>query len=144
MKVAPARQYTSTIQPINGTGNYGPNTKCIINIPTSRNTVLVPSESFLKFNISGVTNGAVASNFIRLDKCGAHGVIQRLRVTHGSTLIEDIDNYGNLVALMMALQQTSDSFYDKQNMFAGTSATTYISTTSGESFSNNLFGERLG
>ena len=123
---APARQYTSTIQPINGTGNYGPNTKCIINIPTSRNTVLVPSESFLKFNISGVTNGANASNFIRLDKCGAHGVIQRLRVTHGSTQIEDIDNYGALVSMMMSLQQTTDSFSGKQNLLAGTECAQYV------------------
>lgn len=117
---APARQYTSTVQPTNTTGPYRENTKFIINIPTSPNTVLVPSESFLKFTINGVTVGAADSNSIRLDKCGAHGCIQRLRVTHGSTLIEDLDNYGALVALMMPLQQTTDSFAGKQNVLAGT------------------------
>ncbi len=123
---APARQYTSTCQPTNTTGPYAQNTKFIINIPTSPNTVLVPSESFLKFTINGVTNGAAANNSIRLDKCGAHGCIQRLRVTHGSTLIEDIDNYGALVSLMMPLQQTTDSFAGKQNVLAGTASAQYL------------------
>jgi hypothetical protein len=141
---APARQYTSTVQPLNGTGNYGPNTKCIINIPTSPNTVLVPSESFIKFDIGGITNGAGANNYIRLDKCGAHGVIQRLRVNHGSTQIEDTDDYGALVSQMMALQQTSDSFYGKQNILAGTSAVSFGNATSAEVYSDVLIGERLG
>ena len=141
---APARQYTSTIQPLNGTGNYGPNTKITINIPTAPNTVLVPSESFLKFDIGGVTNGAATNAYIRLDKCGSHGCIQRIRVTHGSTQIEDIDNYGCLVGQMMALQQTTDSFYGKQNIMAGTSAVSFANTTSMETYSDVLIGERLG
>ena len=125
MKVAPARQYTSTIQPQNGTGPYNPNNKIIINIPTSPNTVLVPSESYFKFNIDGIIAAVgTATNFIRLDKPGAHGCIQRVRVTHGSTLIEDIDNYGALVAMLMPLQQTTDSFSGKLNILAGTTSAT--------------------
>lgn len=140
---APARQYTSTCQPLNGIGNYTNNTKCTINIPTSRNTVLVPSESYFKYTLSGVTNGGTASAYIRLDKAGAHGPIQRLRVTHGSTEIENIDSYGNLVGLMMALQQTTDSFQGKQNILAGTSAIAPINTTSLEAFSGLTCGQRI-
>lgn len=146
---APARQYTATVQPLNGTNSYSQNTKITINIPTSPNTVLVPSESFLRFDIGGanggIKTGAVGgTNYIRLDKCGAHGVIQRCRVMHGSTLIEDIDNYGCLVGQMMALQQTTDSFYGKQNIMAGTSAVTYSNAASAEVYSDVLIGERLG
>jgi len=138
---APARQYTSTVQPLNGTGDYKPNSKCIINIPTSPNTVLVPSESYLRFKLGGITNGGALNASIRLDKCGAHGIFQRCRVTHGSTLIEDIDNYGNLVGLMMALQQTTDSFGGKMNILAGT--TSSMGLNSGEAICQTV-GERLG
>ena len=145
---AAARQYTSTVQPQNGTGNYGPNTKCTINIPTSPNTVLVPSESFLKFDIGGITTGAGTTDYIRLDKCGAHGCIQRIKVTHGSTCIEDIDNYGCLASQMMALQQTSDAFYGKQNILVGTSSAAVCNTTTkevyvattGERYANAAYG----
>lgn len=138
---AGARQYTTTIQPENGTGNYGPNTKCRINIPTSPNTVLVPSESYFKFNISGVTADASGS-ILRLDKCGAHGCIQRCRVVHGSVEIQDLDNYGAIVAELMALQQTSDGFSGKQNILAGTSAGFFADTTSKEVVLSTI-GERL-
>jgi len=139
---APARQYTTTVQPENGTGNYGPNTKCRINIPTSPNTVLVPSESFLKFDIGGVTAGAAAVPYIRLDKCGAHGAIQRVRVVHGSTEIQDLDNYGAIVAEMMALQQTSDGFSGKQNVLAGTAPGQFVNGTTNEVLLTTA-GERL-
>ena len=93
---ASARAYTSAIQPQNGTGNYSANNTITITIPTSPNTVLVPSESVLKFDIGcgGVTCGGVASSYLSLDKAGSHSVIQRLRVTHGSQELENLDNYG--------------------------------------------------
>ncbi len=90
---ASVRDYTSAIQPQNGTGNYWANNTITINIPTSPNSVLVPSESFLKFDIGGVTCGGVASSYLHLDKAGAYGFIQRLRVTHGSQDLENLDNY---------------------------------------------------
>jgi hypothetical protein len=140
---ASARQYTSTVQPENGTGNYLPNTKCRINIPTSPNTVLVPSESYLKFDIGGVTVGGVnAANYIRLDKCGAHGCIQRCRVIHGSTEIQDLDNYGAIVAEMMALQQTSDGFSGKQNVMCGTAPGSFLNGATTEILLTTV-GERL-
>ena len=67
----------------NGTSNYTNGNTIMINIPTSPNTVLVPSESFLKFDLGGITNGAVASAYLRLDKAGAHG----------SQELENLDNY---------------------------------------------------
>jgi hypothetical protein len=140
---ASARQYTTTVQPENGTGNYGPNTKCRINIPTSPNTVLVASESFLKFDIGGVTtNGTTAAVYLRLDKCGAHGVIQRVRVVHGSTEIQDLDNYGAIVAEMMALQQTSDGFSGKQNVLCGTAPGAFLNGNTTETLMTTV-GERL-
>lgn len=140
---SPARQYTSTIQPENGTGNYAPNTKCRINIPTSPNTVLVASESFLKFDIGGVTvGGTTAAAYIRLDKCGAHGCIQRVRVVHGSTEIQDLDNYAAIVAEMMALQQTSDGFSGKQNVLCGTAPGAIVNGATTEVLMTTV-GERL-
>jgi hypothetical protein len=138
-----ARQYVSSCPPENGTSGYGPNSKCRINIPTTPNTVLVASESFLKFDIGGVTVGGVnASPWIRLDKCGAHGCIQRVRVVHGSTEIQDLDNYGAIVGEMMALQQTSDGFSGKQNILCGTAPGSFVNGTSTEVLMTTV-GERL-
>jgi hypothetical protein len=135
LESAGGRQYTSSIPPQNGTGNYGPNSTCRINIPTTPNTVLVGSESYLKFTLSGITNGATANPCIRLDSAGGHSCIQRTRITNGSTEIQDIDGYANLVSLMMALQQSSDSYSGKQSIMAGTcpgmvtnNGETYVST----------------
>lgn len=138
---ASARAYTSAIQPQNGTGPYVPNNTITINIPTSPNTVLVPSESFLKFDLGGITNGAVASAYLRLDKAGAHGVIQRIRTTHGSQELENLDNYGALVGEMMSLQQSGDSSTGKLNMLAGLGAG-LNSSANNEVYSTTV-GERL-
>jgi hypothetical protein len=100
-----ARSFTTHIQPQNGQGDYTNGQTIMINIPTSQNQVLASSESVLKFDLT-VQNGTTAS-YIRLDKCGAHGVIQRLRLYHGSQLLEDLDNYGNIVSQLTALQKSS-------------------------------------
>ncbi len=89
-KVESASARSSTIQP---TGTYTAGNTITINIPTSPNIVLVPSESYLKFDLGGATT-AGATAYIRLDKCGAHGVIQILRVTHGSQELENLDKKG--------------------------------------------------
>ena len=106
LESAYARSYTTHIQPQNGQNDYIDGQTLIINIPTSPNQVLAASESVLKFDLT-VKNSAVQSQFIRLDKCGAHGVIQRLRLYHGSQLLEDLDNYGNIVSQLTALQKSS-------------------------------------
>lgn len=137
---APARQYTSSI-PANNNGDYLPGTKCTINIPTQPNTVLVASESYLKFTVAGITNGAAANGSIRLDKCGVHGCIQRIKVTNGSNEIQDLDNYGNLVGLMMTLQQSGDGFSGKQSIMSGTCPGS-VALGSGEVI-NTTVGDRL-
>ena len=142
VEAASARAYTTAIQPQNGTGPYGNGNTIIINIPTTNNTVLVPSESFLKFDLGGITNGANASTYIRLDKAGAHGVIQRLRILHGSQEIENLDNYGPWVGELMSLQQSSDSCLGKLNIMNGLSNTFLHNATTKETFPA-LVGERL-
>jgi len=115
-----ARSMRSNIQPQNGTSGYNLGDTIIINIPTRNNLVLVPSESYLKFNVA-ITNGT-ANNAFRWDSCGAHGLIQRIRVFHGSNLIQDIDNYGMLAKMLFDLQLPTDATYGKYNLLCGTRA----------------------
>ena len=116
---ASAKSYRSNIAPMNGTGAYGFNDTIIVNIPTRNNLVLVPTESYLKFNVS-FTNGGTANNSLRWDSCGAHGCIQRIRIYHGSNLLQDIDNYGLLTKTLFDLQVPTDASYGKYNILAGT------------------------
>ena len=88
---APARSSRSNIAPQGGTGNYNLGDNIIINIPTRANLVMVPTECYLKFDIQLTSNAN--ANVFRWDSCGAHGLIQRIRIYHGSNLLEDIDNY---------------------------------------------------
>ena len=113
-----ARSYRSNISPMNGTGNYGCGDQIVINIPTRNNLVLATTESYLKFNVT-FKNGSSASS-MRWDSCGAHGIIQKISVFHGSNLLETIDNYGLLAKMMFDLQVSSDASYGKYNCTAGT------------------------
>ena len=115
---ASAKSFRSNIQPQNGTGNYNAGDTIIINIPTRNNLVFVPCESYLKFNLNVTSNAN--NNSFRLDSNGVHGVIQRIRVFHGSNLISDIDNYGLLAKILFDLQVPTDSAYGKQNILVGT------------------------
>ena len=123
-----ARNFTTNIQPQNGQGDYTDGQTIIINIPTNQNLVMAGSESVLKFDLT-VTNGGAANAYARLDKAGAHGVIQRLRLYHGSQLLEDVDNYGNLVGSLMALQQSRDAAQGKMSILAGLSNEHVTDTT---------------
>ena len=116
---APAKSYRSNIAPQNGTGTYGLGDTIIVNIPTRSNLCLVPSESYLKFNFSA-TNGATVNNDLRWDSCGAHGIIQGIRIFHGANLLQDIDNYGLLAKLLFDLQVSTDASYGKYNILCGT------------------------
>ena len=98
---ASARSYRTNIQPQNGTGNYNASDTIIINIPTRNNLVFAPSESYLKFTHTVTANAN--NNYARFDSCGAHGLIQRIRVFHGSNLLSDIDNYGLLAKILFDL-----------------------------------------
>lgn len=115
---ASARSYRSNIAPQNGTSTYNLGDTIIVNIPTRNNLCLVPTESYLKFNAT-VTSGA-NGNVCRWDSCGAHGLIQRIRIFHGSNLLQDIDNYGLLAKMLFDLQVPTDASYGKYNVLAGT------------------------
>ena len=110
-----ARSYRSNIQPQNGTGTYNPGDTITINIPTRNNLVLVPEESVLKFTVN-YKNGTDTAQAIRFDSCGGHGLIERIRVWHGSNLLEDITAYGVLAKLMFDLQVPTDATYGKHSI----------------------------
>ena len=122
-----ARSFRSNIAPQNGTGNYIKGDTIIINIPTRNNLVLASTESYLKFNLT-VTNGNFGNQTFRFDSCGAHGLIQRLRIFHGSNLIQDIDNYGLLCKILFDLQQPTDATYGKLSVLSGTRSDVVLTT----------------
>ena len=105
---APAKSSRVNIAPSNGTGPYNLGDTIILQIPTRNNLVLCPNESYLKFNLSPFTVGATASHY-RWDSCGAHGLIQRIRIFHGSNLLQDIDNYGLLTKMLFDIQVPGDA-----------------------------------
>jgi hypothetical protein len=115
---AMAKSYKTNIQPQNGTGPYNLGDTITVNIPTRNNLLTVPPENIFKFNINATNTSA--ANPIRWDSCGAHGLIQRIRIFHGSNLIEDIDNYGLLAKAVFDLQVPTDSAYGKYTILAGT------------------------
>ena len=113
-----ARSYTSHVRP-NQSGPFTDGSTINLTIPCINNTVLAGTESVLKFDLT-VTNGAAANAFVRLGQAGAHGIIRRLRLWHGSNLIEDLDEYSVLVSKLMALQQSGDAS-GKASIMAGVS-----------------------
>ena len=112
-----ARNFQSNIAPQNGQ-SYNVGETIIFNVPTANNMVMSGADTVLKYtvNLAQDTSGSVC-NF---DRAGAAGAIQRLRIFHGSTLLSDIDNYGNLMAMMTSLMQSSDSVAGKLNILQGT------------------------
>ncbi len=115
---APARSIKTNIQPQTGT-TFALGSTIIFNIPTRPNLVMVPSESFLRFTLMAMTATADATS-IRMDSCGAHGLIQRIRVFHGSNLLEDIDNVGMLAKILFDLQVSTSQSYGKYSITSGT------------------------
>jgi len=126
-----ARSYRTNIQPQAGNTFNGGDT-ITINIPTRANLVLVPTESYLKFKLNAVSNNA--ANAFRLDRAGAHGVIQRLRVWSGSNLLQDIDSYGMLASIMMDMYVPTDKIYGAFNACQGT-RNDLVTATSGTALS---------
>ena len=115
---AAAKSSRVNILPNNGTGPYSLGDTIIINIPTRQNLVLVPNESYLKFTLGAITASAAAA--IRWDIGGAGGIIQKIRIYHGSNLLQDIDNYGLLSKMLFDIQAPGDATYGKLNVLAGT------------------------
>ena len=114
-----SRNYQAVIQPQNGNANLGET--LIFNIPTGGNMVMSGVDTVLKFALS-IKNGgtAAADGTIKLNKGGAYGVFQRMRVFAGGVLISDIDNYGNLMDMLVTCQQSTDTVSGKYKILAGT------------------------
>lgn len=115
---APARRYLTQIQPQGGTGTYNPGDTITINIPTRANTALIPSESYLRGQFNLIASGASTSSC--LESCGWHQFIQRVRVFHGSNLLEDIDNYGQLAKILYDYQAPEDAVKGRFAITSGT------------------------
>jgi hypothetical protein len=115
---APARRYLTQIQPQGGTGLYNPGDTITINIPTRANTALVPSESYLRGQFNLIASTASTSSC--LESCGWHQFIQRVRVFHGSNLLEDIDNYGQLAKILYDYQAPEDVVKGRFSITSGT------------------------
>ena len=115
---AAALSYKSNIAPQNGTGPYSAGQTIIFNMPTRANLVTAMTENYLKFDcaFSTVTGAA----YMRWDSCGAHGLIQRIKVRHGSNLLQDIDDYGMLAKMFFDIQAATPSAYGKYNILCGT------------------------
>jgi hypothetical protein len=116
---APARRYLTQIQPQGGTGTYNPGDTITINIPTRANTCLIPSESYLRGQFNLFSTGS-ASTSSCLESCGWHQFIQRIRVFHGSNLLEDIDNYGQLAKILYDYQAPEDAVKGRFAITSGT------------------------
>jgi hypothetical protein len=136
-----ARSYKTNIQPQNGTGPYNVGDTIIFNIPTRNNLLNCPTENYLKFTATA-TSGAVGGAW-RWDSCGAHGLFQRIRIFHGSNLIQDIDNYNQLAKLLFDIQVSPDASYGKYNVLAGTRNDLYVDTAIKQALPANS-GERIG
>jgi hypothetical protein len=133
---AAAKSYRSNIQPQNGTNGYTANNIIIFNLPTRNNLVYVPTESYLKFNATITNTSAAAANYYRFDGGGAHGFFRRIRVFHGSNLLEDIDNYDMFAKMMMDCQMEWDAQYGKYSILAGTRSDLIGPTTYAASFTS--------
>ena len=55
-----------------------------------------------------------------LESCGWHQFIQRIRVFHGSNLLEDIDNYGQLAKILYDYQAPEDTVKGRFSITTGT------------------------
>lgn len=122
-EAAGARRYRTSIQPQTGAGTvsapYAAGQTIIVNIPTGNNQMLIATESTLSFKLA-VTGSAAAT--LALDSCGAHGIVQRLRLYHGSNLLQDIDNYQILSKLFHDWQAPNDSVAGRLSITAGTNS----------------------
>lgn len=114
---APARRFLSQIQPQGGTV-FGQGETITINLPTRNNTALIPSESYLRGTLNLVVSTQTAAT--TLESCGFHAFVQRIRVFHGSSLLEDIDNYHQLAKILYDYQVPEDSVKGRFSITSGT------------------------
>ena len=132
---AAARSYRANIRPTTG-GTFGLGDTIEFAIPTKANLVMVPTENYLRFDVT-ITNKSGAASTYRLDKCGWHGLIQRVRGWNGSNNLEDINNYNMLAAMLYDLQISDDNIKFKQSIMTGTRSDTTVTYTTGAAFVAN-------
>lgn len=117
LESALAKSYKSNIQPQSG-NVFGFSDTITFNIPTRNNTLLVPTESYLKFNVV-LNNASGAANSFRWDSAGANQIIYRLRIYSGSNLLQEINDYGLLAKMLFDVQVPFDATYGKYNILSG-------------------------
>lgn len=114
-----ARNYTSNVQCQNSSA-FGLGSTAVINIPCSRNTVLSGADSLLNIRLKFRNTEAAAQVSAVFCRGGIAGCIQRLRIFANGTLINDLDNYGNLINFLTPYQMSSDNCLGKNKVLQGT------------------------
>lgn len=114
---APARRYRTNIQPQSG-GAVANGGTIIINIPTRNNTALITSESVFRGTVTFTPSAAAPA--AALESCGHHGWINRLRIFHGSNLLQDIQEYHQLAKILYDFQMPLDSAQGRYSVTSGT------------------------
>ena len=114
-----ARNFTSVIDAQN-TSEYSVGQTAIINLPTMNNQFLSGADSVLSLKLRTRNNSnANPITYRNLNRCGVAGCIQRLRIFHGSNLLQDIDNYGTLASLLTSYQLAREDVQGKHSVLAG-------------------------
>ncbi len=107
-----------TVLNCNNTNNHTTGSTAIISVPCMNNQVLSWNDSVLKMKLKLTAVGATDCH---LDRAGIAGAIQRVRIfAAGSTLIYDLDNYGNLVTQLTSFQESHDTLQGKLAVLQGT------------------------
>ena len=132
-----AKNFVSKINCQN-TNNHNLGNTAIINIPCMSNQVLSGADSLLKMKLK-LENGTAGNADVVFDRAGVAGCIQRIRVFSGSQLLQDLDNYGNLVTQLISYQVSPDALLGKLSVLQGTaSASTGEGNTVGANSSLEL------
>lgn len=122
-----AERETLKLEPAGGYSSYGPRTTAVIHVPAI-DKFMDSACTYLSFDITVPLNDKYA-----LPACGAHGLIQTVRLFHQSgTLIDEIEDYNLLMATQASLSVEADlrsgALQVLQGM-AGSSGLTVLSTT---------------
>ena len=109
----------SNVAPMNQSSGFIPGQTIMFNIPCTQNSVFAPSESYLKFDLV-VTNGATQNEYVRMESCGAHALIQSIKIVSGSNTLEYINNYNVLSKQWYDFVISGDASSGKCNILSGT------------------------
>jgi len=117
-----ARNFNSSIAPQNS-ANFSCGETTLINIPTGPNMFMSGPDSVLSFelNVQNSTTTAT-SNATCFGKAGVSGAIRRVRIIHGSTLLQDTDQYGQLISMLYAFQRSQEDLEGRGQIMEQTSS----------------------